>query len=672
MQDSYEKDDDKKSLRKVSDVKTKLKRYREQFEKLWRDEDEAYYGDIWKNKSEFRPYENHLFSMVEREVPILTDSQGTVTFKTHKEDIKEQVSVLSKSVDWVLKQQDIELKKPMVIRNSLISAPGYLHTYYDANANNGEGEVKIEVLPWKQVYLSGEALFPEDCESARLELKRSKSWLKLNYPNYKEKIDKLKAEDDIQYESSNDVEKYDTGGYARRSVPKEYKDENVLTLVKTYVKDYEIEPISLEETQEEINSATESLQNGEMPDTNKWQNHKAHIEYFSAKKTEIEAQIQQAQMQSQALAPEQVEELEQQLQPIIFQLELIDQLLEAHEFLAKENPEGGKLKYKNGLRVIETVQECLLYDGESRDEHCEIPIIPYWCYRDGTIYGHGEIRHTLDSQRMHATMTYKEYKGLKRVANPRIIVDEETGLTEDEITNDDGAIYIIPQGTNIRDDAPGQVSPQLNQFAIGRQQNIQDISGMNEATEGKMPSPDASGVSIERTQQQAIGRVRLKDRQNQLYSTKRLGKLVAQLIIQYWTEEKTFALDSGDNYEEYLYSPLEMEALEYEVEAAPGSMAGVDKSSYNYMLSTFLSQGHITFDQFLQVAEIPKKEKLRELIDQQEQLQQQLQALQQENIKLKAQASPELLTDEEKAMWEEMVRQESLQQQMGVTNDQPI
>ena len=115
-----------------------------------------------------------------------------------------------------------------------------------------------------------------------------------------------------------------------------------------------------------------------------------------------------------------------------------------------------------------------------------------------------------------------------------------------------------------------------------------------------------------------------------------------------------------------------MQDLEYSVEASQSSMAGIDKGRYNLMLSSFLQGGHITFDEFLQVADLPKSEKIRELVMKRQDIQGQMQSLQQENIMLKAQAAPETMTEEEKAMYEEIVRQQALQQQMGVTSDQPM
>lgn len=653
-----EKKDESKEL--VKKVKSDLQAYRKNFEKLWKEEEEAYFGKIWKHKDGYRPYENHVFQIIESEVPILTDSYPSPAVKVSNPDFIEQGKNLQKSVDWVMNQQNFQLKFPSVVRDSLIAAPGFMHPYYDANANNGEGEIKIENLNWKNVWLSSNSMFIEDCEKARIELCRSKSWLKLNYKNFSKEIEEMSGSVQTGKNEGRVSERYDLGGYSSRSVPPEYTDADTLKLVKTYVRDYSVEAIPQDETIEDLQKELASINGGEMPNINKWEDHAKHIEAHEMAIEEIFAKY--------GLPLESgIEILEQVIEQVIeespesdayddlFKVQLLNRHIEEHKILQKENPENGKLKYPNGLRVIETLNDICLYDGPSRDEHNEIPLIPFYAYRDGTIYGFGEVRNILDSQRMQAVLQYKEYKGLQRVANPKVIVDKETGLTEDDITNEDGAIYIIPQGTNIRDVSPNSVSPQIGSFNNDRKRAIAEISGVNEVTQGYTPNANASGVTVKRTQQQAIGRIRLKDRQNQRYSIKRLGELIAKLIIQYWTEEKVLALENNEgNYEKLIFNPFEMTDIDYQVEIAEGSMAGIDKESFNNLMVQFLGAGHITFNNFLEVAEIPKAKKIKEMIKKRDEVTASLQSLQQENIILKGQLNPELLTPEEMEIFSQL------------------
>lgn len=662
---------EKKPLDIVKDVKSTLSAYRKNFEKNWKDEQDAYYGKIWQNVPEFRPYENFCFQIIETQVPILTDSYPGIAVKTKKPELLNQVSVLQESIDYVLNRQNFQLKLPIVVRNSLIAAPAYLYPYYDANENNGEGEIKIDILKWENVWLSGESDFIDDCSKARFEVYKSKEWLKLNYKKFVNEIENAKPSESTDYHREGQSEKYDIGEYSKRSTPTRYKDESLLKLVKTYIKDYSIVAIPEEETLKDLEKEAEELNQGISPDINLYEDHKKHIEFHTNEIAQIFMEIGvpiEAGKEALELAIEQIalENPESGIEEVLFKVELLEKHIEEHKILLEENPKSGKLKYKNGFRLIETLEDkTVLYDGSIQDEHYQIPLVPFYAYKDDTIYGFGELRNLLDSQRMQAELQYKEYKGLRKVANPGMIADEETGLTEDDITNEDGAIYVIPQGTNIRHLSPGAVSPQVGQFVNDRIERMMAISGVNEATQGKMPSPNAAALTVERLNQQAIGRLRLKDRINQRYSVKRLGNLVCSLILQYWTNDKVISFADNEEKQQVIFNPLDMQDLDYEVEVSEGSMTGIDKDALNVMMLNFLNAGQINFKEFLEVADFPKVKKLKSMINERENIEAQMQELQQQNVLLKGQLDPSSLTPEEAELFAQLQSEAQLAPNQG-------
>lgn len=710
-----QKKDNKKTLDLINKVKTDLKKYRRQFEKNWIEEEDAYFGRIWKYTDGYRPYESHSFQIVESEVPILTDSYAKPVIKVKDPDLIDSAKNLDKSMTWVFKDQNLQGKSTDGVRKALTSGPAYFHPFYDFNADDGEGKEIIEVLDWKQVYLHGMTNSIDTCEKARIELDRTRTWLKLAYPKYEDQIDKVKTEDcqgDYDYEKSEGREKYDTGYYALRERPKKYRDEDTLILIKTYLRDYSTEKIPEEVTIEEVNSERESIENGEAPDVSKWQDHEKHIAYHSQFEMELYGQLglvpdngieaaeqaveqlaaqaeQQAQIEAEeaGIEPQDTSEITENYSNILYQIRMNELHIQEHEEVQKLNKKGVRLKYPSGLRVIESLGDVILYDGESKNNHNEIPLAPIYCYRNGTIYSFSEIRNIIDSERMQAIMLYKEYKGLQRVANPAKQIDIETGLTEEDITNDDGALYFTPQGTSIREIPPGSVSTQLNVFAERRVQSMQSISGINEATQGDTLHPNQSGEAITKLQQQAIGRIRLKSRE--LAETyRRLGFLVSSDIIQFWTSEKVLYMEDG-NYEPVIWNPIEMEELKYEVDMAEGSMAGIDKDAYNAYLMRLMQGGQITFKQYATIADLPNNEKLLEFGDENDQTQAQQQEIQgqleeiqaqleqanQENMILRKKIDPAFLSNEEAKAAEEIERQEDIQQLVnntGADEGQPV
>jgi len=668
----------------VNDVCADLKNYREQFESCWRVERRSYHGVIWENQSEYKPYENNIFSIIETMVPILTDSMPMPVAKMNGEDNAQKATVLSKAIEHVFKKQKFDLMYPMVVRNAITDAPGFIHPCYDPFANNGQGELKNEILRWdeNEVLISGNSLFIEQSDSAQFTVFRSRSWLERAYPKYSKQISKMKGEEVTQANDSyRGLEKHDTQQRHRRSVPKPYSNKNLLKLKYTYVKDFSLKPIPEEITAQELESEKKELMEGNSPDVKLYENHKAHGESHYADLTELYSQLNLTPEQGFEAAEQIAQELAQEnpdaVGDLLLKIKILENHIEAHATLQKENPKGEMLKYPGGYRVIESLGQTTVYDGVNKYDHGEINLVPFYCYRNGTIFGDGVIRNIFDSQQMQTVMTYKAYKGLQRVANPEKQVDIETGLTEDDITNEDGALYFKPQGTSIQNIPPGVISEQVVRFAPERMLKMRELSGVNEVTEGKTPHPNAAATTVERTQNQAIGRIRLIDRQNTYYSLGRLGHLTACNIIQFWTDEKYLGVDEQSK-EEIIFNPLEMSDLEFDVGIASGSMAGVDKQAYNSLLYAQLGAGFITYEEYLQLAEMPRKEKILEMVGARneqnaalEQVQSQMQQMQIENLKLKAQINPELLSPEERKMLEEILREEEIQKLTGVNQDQP-
>ena len=677
-------------------VKKDVEKYYNTRKKLWRDEEELYFGKAWKNSNEYRPYENHVFPLIETAVPILTDNLPAPTVSVIDPSRIQHAKNLEKAIMWVNEDQNLPLKFPEVVRLALTTGNGYLHPYYDYEADGGEGKEIYEVLKYCHVKLSGRTDNIEDCDKARIELSRSRDWLMVRYPEKAEELEDAKAPESKGEDDDYGKETEDSGsGYSQRKVPTEYTDEDTLKLVCTYKKDFSTEPIPEEEILKELEEEVSEIVDGIAPNLNKWQNHKRHIEAHTdainmllmnldiEPNTDFETVygiVEELTQQN----PESAEGFEAELAKI----KVLFDHIEEHKAYSKLNPKGERLKYKGGYRCIETVNDIVCYDGPNKNWHEQIPLVPFYCYRNGTIYADGMIRNIADSQRMQAVMGYKEYKGLQKVSNPEKEVNLESGLTKDDVTNEDGAIYETKIGTSwtVRNLPTGQVSEQGRRFQDDRRGAMDDISGMTDPTRGELPDGRLSEVTVTKTQNQALGRIRLKDRQNQYYSLRRLSKLVASDIIQHWTTEKVLELEGeGENVMQIIFNPLEVQDLDYDIKSTAGVMAGVDKDAFNAFASQLLNSQKITFDQFVEIIDMPKSEKLKEFAQQNNQAaaemqqvseqlqlgQQENQQLQIQNLKLKAEISEALLSPEELKILQEVNRQELNDELTGVINDQP-
>lgn len=681
------------TLKLVREVKKELGSYRKPFEKDWEQFDDAYYGKQHKTGENVKTVKNHIFKIIESELPILTDSMPGTLITASIAETQQQADMLEKSIKWVYQNQSLQLLLPSLMRSALMSAPGFIYAFYNPDADGGDGQIEYKQLPWKSVWLDGNVQTVDKAEKMHIEISMRSDALARSWPEFADKIKALKGGKSMSEDSADDnFERRDISGRdSAMGKPKAYKGKDLLTYNETWVKDYSLKDIEAEETQEELTEEYEQFSNAESPDIGKWENHDAHMESHKAQRGELlavvglppESTYEQASMAVDQLLQANPEAAEQFNQGLL-SLKMLDNHIEEHEEMKKLNPTGQEPKFEDGWRVVKWVENIVLYDGENPEENGILPIVPFYCYKDDSIYGFGEIKNLIDAQRTLNDMDFRELEGLRLTSNPGWIGDQEAEVDAETLTNEPGIVVLKKRGTELRRLEPGQVSPQLEGRKQADQQFMEQVSGQNEVTmNGDLPQGNASGVAVSKIQTQAVGRIRLKSRGLEYYSMKLLAELTASLIINNWTEEKVLRFrGESSKIEEVVYNPLEVEDLDYIVEISPGSMAGVDKDSVNALYMMLLNGGHINVRQFLTVAEIPKKDMLLTSLDEdmsvqiqqmqqeaqamQAQYEQQMAVLQEQNIKLKGamdmgrSASVDLLSGDERKVFERQAKEASI------------
>lgn len=656
----------------VKEVKKELSEFRAPFEKVWKLYDDAYYGKQHKTGEDVKTVKNIIFKVIEGEVPILTDSMPGTSVIANLEDRQIDADILGKAVNYVYQDQNLPLILPTVVRSMLTSAPGYLYPYWNQDADGGEGKVEYKKLPWESVYLDGASTI-EQSERALIEIPMRRSAIIRAWPEFKEQLEELKGTantiaEDAAFES-RDVE----GKKTEMGKPKQYSAKDILKFCETWIKTYDLQEIAPEKTEAELAKEKEQLLKGEAPDVGKWENHAKHEQAHLATRAEVLAQLQLPPDAPIELVGQAVEQILQQnpeaeaLLQIPLIVTVIDNHLSEHADLKKLNPESKEPKYGDGWRVVKSVGDIVVYDGpnpeyiEKRDGH--IPIVPFYAYKDDSIYGFGEVKNILDIQQTLNDADWRQLEGLRVSSNTGWITDHEADVAEKSLTNKPGIVIKKKKGTEVRRLEAGIVSPQLQERKLSDKMTIEEVSGINEASQGNLPS-SASGIAIRQLQNQSIGRIRLKDRYLQHYSMRRLALLTSVLIVNHWTVEKQLRLRSDNtNVEQFVFDPIKVQDLEYTIDIASGSMAGIDKDSLNALYLNFLNGGHITFEDFLLVSDFPKKEILLSRLSERnqqaqemEQIKQTIKQLNQENILLRGAKSPEMLNHEEKKVFDEAKR----------------
>lgn len=658
-----QKQDVEGALKIVKDTKKELAEYRKPFESDWKKYDDAYYGKQHKTGEDIKTVKNHIFKIIEGEIPVLTDSMPSTQITASREDKQATAEILGKAIKYVHQDQNLPLLLPSLLRSASMSAPGYLYVFYNPDAECGDGKIEYRQLPWRSVFLDGNAQTIEQSEKCRIEINMRKDSLARTWPEFADEIKKLGPDGKRGDSESDDFEKRDISG--KNSVsgkPAPHKAKDILVYSETWIKDYSLENIEDDETKEKINDTVSKLKNKEVPEVEKWENHDAIIQAVKSLRAELltavnlpgDASFKEVQAQVESLLQQNPQA--QGLSDGLLIIKMIDNHLEEREELKKLNPTSQEPKFEDGWRVIKSVGDIILYDGPNPEEYGDIPLVPFYAYKDDSIYGFSVIKNILNSQQTLNDMDFREFEGLRVCSNPGWVGDHEAEVDVNQLTNKPGIVVLKKRGTELRRLEAGQISPQLGQRKQFDQQAMESIEGMNEQSmNGAAPVGNASGVAVQKIQTQPIGRIRLKGRNLEYYSMRRLDLLTARLILNHWTDEKILRLRSDDNeIEQVVYIPREMEDLEYTLEASPGSMAGVDKDQLLAFYLQLLQLQQIDFEMFLASApEFPGKHTLVKQLKEKKQQQEQSQVAQ---LQQEAQAQISQVTQQAQAMQGQMAQ----------------
>ena len=613
------------------------KQYRQNFEGEWEECEEFYAGKHWKDKN--RTYKNILFPLVEQEVSLLCDSMPGTDVLAYKEtpEAEEGAKILENGIHFVYEQQNLMLKQVQSVRSMLKTGNGFQYVDFDPDAEGGEGTITIKNLGWKHVYFDPAASDIDECSFVGIELPTRIDELKRRFPQHANKIEAQKVEFGSSH-NSNGREDRGSISSTQNTQPDRYKGDGLTVVREAWIRDFQMVDIPEEETAEEIAKETEEFFNQVNPDITRFEHHAKHIEAHLAQKVSIAAEA--LGLIPQDVTEADIENLKLNDPEIGLILELIDDHIKIHEQYALTNPENKKPKYAESLRLVIKTGTVVLYDGPAPVQDGLVPLVPYYAYKEEeSIYAFGEIKNVLSSQKSYNEMDNAEYESLHLTSNPGWVMSNDAGVDPSTITNKRGKVYIVNPGSEFRRLEPGQTSPQLSMRKAADAQAMYDISGINEASQGKQPGGINAAKAIERLQQSTAGRVRLKASQIALYSMPRLGKLVASRIVKYWTTERILRINDPETgkAKSVLFDPEKIKNLDYMIRVVPGSLAGVDKEAILSVLERFVDKGWLPPKVFFQATDVPFKRKILEELEKNDQQAMLLEQLAAENEQLKAQ-----------------------------------
>ena len=605
--------------KKINENLEEAKRFRKQFENGWKEEERYYKGDQWVNQSDTpRPTKNLIFALIESEVPVLVDSSPTSDIIAVDQQFKDAAVQLDAAIDFEYETENWDLKYIKIVRSMLKSCCGWTYVGYDHEKNNGEGGNRIKVLPWPQVLVDPSADDIESANYAFIRLPVNVDEIKRQYPKQAKLIKPVsfKGIDPLSTSMEGRDEDRMSFPFGDGEEVNKYAGSNTGLIEEVYIKDYSLIDIDPQDTQEEIQKETQELVNGINPDITVYKDHASHIEAHSQIAVQIASQAMG--VFPDEITPDIVEGLTEDAN-IGLQMSIIRDHIRIHRIMLEENPKAKRPKYKHNLRkVIRTNDNIILSDGEPEEDHGMIPLTPFYAYVDETsLYGWGEIKNILSMQKTYNDMDWAEYANLRVVSNSGWVVDQNSGVDADTLTNKEGIVVEKVQGTEARRLEPGQVSPQLGHRKKDEVEMAQFVSGVNEVTQGQSPDNVTAFRAVRAIKEQAIGRIRLKTKYAEKYSMPRQAKMVASNIQQFWSTDRLLKVyDNNGKMSHIRYDPDLVKQLKYEIKIVPGTTSGMDKESVFTLFSNLAQQGVIPAKTFMRVIDIPHKDSVMEDLEQ--------------------------------------------------------
>jgi hypothetical protein len=537
-------------------------------------------------------------------------------------------------------------------------------------AKTVKARLRLRILNRQQVIKDPAADTLDQCRYIIIESPISDEDGKRRFPKTWDEINN--SSDLFNFKGSKGTQENRNVTYANGKEVNRYDSKDIKFIEEYWLKDFTMEAIPDDETQIQLTEESAQLMQGINPDISKWENHEAHLQGHSDQEEIIieeafmlfaQANPDQAVM---GLTPE-ILELIKQDPEVSLKLSIIEdhkQMHQMHVDSMTEDEIGKRPKYKNNLRLVIKTGKVIHFDGAPEVDDGLVPLVEFEvCKDEGP--AEGIIKHAIPMQKTINEMDAKELRGLKKHASSLWIVDAQSGIDDDTLTDEDDLVVTKEQGTEASRVQPGMVSQQLEYRSRRDYEAMQRILGAGETIFGEAPKHQASGVMYRRMQQQALGRIRLMTKMLEAAIFRR-DKLIVSRIIKYWsTERKLRSEDANGNIRFIKFDPRMMRDFTYELVLSPGTMSGMDNETIAETYKELLIAGLIDLRTFATLTNIPKKQDLLKILDGQDQMKAQVEELtmqneqlQKDSLMMKANLAPQMLAPEEVKVVEQLALQE--------------
>jgi len=226
-----------------------------------------------------------------------------------------------------------------------------------------------------------------------------------------------------------------------------------------------------------------------------------------------------------------------------------------------------KKRYPQGKIVTVTSNRILLQSAESPRKDGKKPFVRYIdMVRPNRFYGDGEIGQLFETQKMLNKTLAHIFDCLTMMGNPDWILDTNSGVDPEMLTNTVGQVIQKNPGTEVRRESPPNIPAYMINFYYEIHKLVDEISGMHDITQGRKPTGVTAAEAIAELQEAAQTRIRLKER-NLQSSLTQLGHLVINTMMQYYTVPRVARVTKNKkdwpDFFEFYFKDSEKEGIQF-------------------------------------------------------------------------------------------------------------
>ena len=123
----------------------------------------------------------------------------------------------------------------------------------------------------------------------------------------------------------------------------------------------------------------------------------------------------------------------------------------------------------------------------------------------------GEVEQIISPQKYANEVVNIILQNAQLMSNQVWILDKNSGVARNSLTNRAGLVVRKNPGTEVRRDAPPPLPAYLQEIARLLREDIEHISGVYDVTRGERPTGITAAAAIQALNEQAQGRIKLKD-----------------------------------------------------------------------------------------------------------------------------------------------------------------